>query len=174
MVGKMNKNKTVKYKIIKHSENVYLSECRREDNLRNIANSILTSISIVLAVLMELVYKLLENLQDYNLMIVSMSFILCLILLISLFCAILTNWPYKKSEPNSGRNLLDFVNNNLKTYVDGDGFLDQRITDLDEMSLSLFRINNIKAKFLVCSCSLLICFIVLTIIFSFVILYAMR
>ena len=133
MVGKMDKNKTVKYKIIKHSENVYLSECRREDNLRNIANSILTSISIVLAVLMELVYKLLGNLQDYKLMIVSMSFILCLILLISLFCAILTNWPYKKSEPNSGRNLLDFVNNNLKTYVDGEGFLDQRITDLDDM-----------------------------------------
>ncbi len=166
-----DKNNTkIKKEIINYSTNTLNMEKEREKQLYQTANSIITCISILIVAIMSLIFELLDRLKDVDYLIVIFGCILILLLLVSLFFSIKAHWFYKKKYTRSGQDLIKYINEHKEQYLDEDGFLDQKIHDIDQIYISLEKDNNLRLIDLIIASILLYMFLGLILIFSIVII----
>lgn len=171
-IEKNDKENIIKIKngIIGYSSNTLSQEKEREKILYQTANSINTVISILLVAVMTLIFELLDRLEEIDYLIVIFGTILCFILMLSLIFSITAHWFYKKEYTKSGTEFINYINEHRDKYDTEEGFLDQKISDIDQMYFSLEKNNNLRLKYLIASLILLYIFFALVFIFGIVIL----
>ena len=153
--GKLTKEKqalTIEYLKYKYNE-----ESKKENSVRNNCNLLVTAVSILTAVFMQMVYKLLEifpNNTKFLLMYASVSFGL---LFSSVIFTMLANLQY---NDKFNREIIDYKNINNDLIIE----------DLNKKYLNILNSNVKKFSFLLTSYGLLLAFIVFTLICEIVII----
>lgn len=135
----------------------YNEECERETTIRNNCNLLVTVVSILTTVFMQMVYKLLEifpNNTKYLLMYACVSFGL---LFGSVIVAMLANLQYNDKV---NRELIDYENINNDLIID----------DLNKKYLNILNSNVKKNHCLSTSYGLLLAFIVFTFLCELIII----
>ena len=165
-----NEDKYIKEEVIKYSSYTLEQEKNREDNIYRSSDSLITCISILLVAHTTLIFELLDRLKQVELLIVIFGCILFLILMISMIFAIKTRWFYKKVYTRTGKELLQHIECNKNQYVKENGFLEQRINDIDYECNNLIEINNKRTRDIIISYCTILSFIVLLFIFSIVVM----
>ena len=160
----------MKEKIIEYSNFSLTLEKERESDLYRSANALITCISILLVATMTLIFELLDRLNTNSYLIVIFGTILVFLLFLSLFFALKAHWFYKKPYTKSGKELIDYINEHPEQYQNEDGFLDQKINDIDIILKYLDKNNTKRRNSLKISTLIIYLFLILILIFG-VILY---
>lgn len=168
--NKKNEEKFIKKEVIKYGSYSLKQEKDREDNIYRSAESLITCISILLVALTTLIFELLDRLKQIELLIVIFGCILFFILMLSMIFAIITRWFYKKVYMRTCKDLLQYIENNKILYIKENGFLEQKINDIDDECESLIQINNKRTNNILISYFLLLIFIFLFFSFSIAIM----
>lgn len=166
----MNQMIEMKKGVIAYSDNSVNMEKERRNGIYNSSSFVTASISILLGVLITVIFELLDRLSKVQNLVIIFGMILVVILIISLFFSLKSNWFLKKEYTRSGRELMSFINSNLDQFSSEEGFLDQRINDNDSILLSLRKNNDKRVKDMMISTILLYSFFGLIMIFGIVIL----
>lgn len=159
----------IKKQIIEYSANTLNMEKDREQSLYAVSNTIITCISILLVAIMSLTFELLDRLKNLETIIIIFGSTLTITLLISLLFAIKSHWFYKKEYTKTGLEFLKYINENNQIYNNVHGFLDQKITDNDQIISSLEHNNNLRLKSLTISSIFIYIFLGLIPIFGIII-----
>jgi len=160
----------IKKSVIEYSTNTLNMEREREEKLYKTANSIITCISILLVAIMSLIFELIDRMKKVDSLIIIFGCVLVAILFVSLFFSIKAHWFHKKEYTRTGKEFINYINENYEKYCNEDGFLDQRINDIDQLFLSLEKNNNIRLSDLTISSVLIYIFLFLSLVFGNVIL----
>lgn len=163
----MDKSK-IKENVIEYSNFSLKLEKERESDLFRTANALTTCISILLVATMTMIFELLDRLKSIDYLIIPFGIVLVFFLLLSLFFSLKSYWFYKKPYTRSGNELINYINDNLEYYMKEDGFLDQKINDVDYILKCLDKNNTKRRNNLMISTTLIYLFLVLVLIFGFI------
>ena len=165
----MDKSK-IKENVIEYSNFSLKLEKERESDFYRTANALITCVSILLVATMTMFFQLLDRLKSIDYLIIPFGIILIFFLLLSLYFSLKAHWFYKKPYTRSGNELINHINDNLKQYLEEDGFLDQKINDIDYILKCLDKNNAKRRKNLMISTILIYFFLLLVVIFGLIII----
>ena len=135
----------------------YSEECERETAIRNNCNLLVTAVSILTTVFMQMVYKLLEIFSNNTKYLLTYACVSFGLLFCSVIVAMLANLQY---NDRINRELIDYENINNDLIID----------DLNKKYLNILNSNVKKNHYLLTSYGLLLAFTAFTFLCELIII----
>lgn len=143
-------NSSIKKDAIEYCLRSLELEKEREQNIVNNCNTMITSNSIVLVPLVTVLIEALNKLPQVNTLLIIFGLILIGVILVGIFLSVLAQQLYKSVYTRSGKELIDFINEN-DSYEDADFFLDQTLNDLNAIYEKKCKNNDVRKNLLFAS-----------------------